>query len=337
MTFSVLGYPADAMNLADVLKASPEKRDQLRELTALKPLWNLKILVLLGMWILAGWAIVSSDLLVVRIPAWIVIGMVIHSFAIFLHESVHGLLFKNAFLNRWVGFLCGVPALIAVAGYRAIHLPHHAHTRTPEDPDEMLVEGTPPWLARIGLYLWLIGGGPYYIFLHVPFKGFMITDSKTRREMVVEYTLIYAVLAGVIYAAYSAGRMDLFFNLWLIPAAVALVLVNLRGAAEHIMCVADDDFTDSRTVTSNRAISFAMNNLNYHLEHHLVARVPWYNLKRFHAIMRDEYAAANSHIRKSYVSFIVELIIKGPLGEETWHRRGLADSNYKRAPLGSTT
>ena len=177
------------MNLGDVLKSAPEKRDQIRELTTLNAAWNLKLLVLLGMWVVAGWAIVSTDSLAVRVPAWLVIGMVIHSFAIFLHESVHGVLFKNAFLNRWVGFLCGVPALITVA--------------------------------------------------------------KTRREMIVEYTLIYTVFAGVIYAAYSAGRMDLFIDLWLIPAAVALVLVNLRGASEHIMCVASDDFTDSRTVTSN--------------------------------------------------------------------------------------
>lgn len=92
------------------------------------------------------------------------------------------------------------------------------------------------------------------------------------------------------------------------------------------MCVASDDFTDSRTVTSNAVTSFAMNNLNYHLEHHLVPRMPWYNLKRFHAMMLDEYEPAKSHIRKSYVSFLVELIIKGPLGEETWHLRSMAEA-----------
>ena len=210
-------------------------------------------------------------------------------------------------------------SLISLAAYRAIHIPHHAKTRTPEDPDELLIEGMPPWAARIGLYFWLIGGGPYYVFLHVPIKGFVITDAKTRREMIVEYTLIFAALAGVAYAAYSSGRMDLLIDLWLVPAAVALVLVNLRGASEHVMCVASDDFTGSRTVVSNRVISFAMNNLNYHVEHHLVPRIPWYNLRRFHAIMLDSYRPAKSHIGKSYASFLAELIIKGPLGEETWH------------------
>lgn len=320
------------MNLSDVLKAQPEKRAQIRELTVIKPVWNLKILVLVGIWILAGWAILSTDSLFVRIPAWITIGMVIHSLVIFLHESVHGILFKNAFLNRWVGFLCGVPALISVAAYRAIHLPHHANTRTPEDPDEMLIEGMPPWLARIGLYFWLLGGGPYYVFLHLPIKGFMITDAKTRREMVLEYSLILAALAGVTYAAFASGRMDLFINLWLIPAAFALALVNLRGAAEHIMCVATDDFTDSRTVTSNRIISFAMNNLNYHLEHHLVPRMPWYNLRRFHALMLDDYGPAKSHVRKSYVVFLAEVIVKGPLGKETWHVDAVRSPTPKPTP-----
>jgi fatty acid desaturase len=55
-----------------------------------------------------------------------------------------------------------------------------------------------------------------------------------------------------------------------------------------------------------------------------VPRIPWYNLKRFHAMMLDEYGPAKSHIRKSYFSFLAELIIKGPLGEETWHLHGMA-------------
>ena len=89
-----------------------------------------------------------------------------------------------------------------------------------------------------------------------------------------------------------------------------------KNPAEHILCPAVDDFTNSRTVTSNRVVSFAMNNLNYHLEHHLVPRMPWYNLKRFHAMMRPTYGEANAVICNSYGSFLAELIRKGPLGEE---------------------
>jgi hypothetical protein len=50
-------------------------------------------------------------------------------------------------------------------------------------------------------------------------------------------------------------------------------------------------------------------------------------------MMLDEYGPAKSHIRKSYFSFLAELIIKGPLGEETWHLHGVAEAAGSEAAV----
>jgi fatty acid desaturase len=57
-----------------------------------------------------------------------------------------------------------------------------------------------------------------------------------------------------------------------------------------------------------------MNNLNYHLDHHLFPGVPWYNLPKLHDILQDEYKAAGSSVYPSYSAFLVDFFkatIKG--------------------------
>lgn len=309
-------------SLKTMLADHPEKRAELRALTSIQPVWNLKMVVLLAIWVAAGWAILATDSLWVRVPAWFVIGAVIHSFAIFMHEACHGILFENRFLNRWVGWLAGLPALVPVSAYGSVHLTHHAHTKTEEDPDELMYPDMPQIQGRLGILVWLLVGGPYYIGLHVPFFSLKLARPAERVKILVEYALTAAVVGGLYLWATHAGRVELLFELWLIPGAFALALVNLRGAAEHILCRADNPLTDTRTVTSNRLVSFAMNNLNYHLEHHLVARVPWYNLPRMHAMMKELYAPHDVHLRSSYLAFLAELLWKGPLDLETWHLEG---------------
>lgn len=319
-----VSYQRAVMTLGEILARNPELRGALRELTMIRPVWNLKLLVLAAIWVGCGAAILATDSLWIRVPAWFAIGAVIHSFAIFLHEACHGILFESRFWNRWVGWLCGLPALISMSAYKSVHLTHHAHTKQEADPDELMWPDMPELQGRVGILVWLLVGGPYYVLFHVPFFGLRLAASKLRREILVEYALIALIAGGITSGAITAGRVDLIIDLWAIPAGFALGLVNLRGAAEHILCKADDAFSDSRTVTSNRLVSFAMNNLNYHLEHHLVPRVPWYNLPQMHARMQPHYAALDVHVRKSYLAFLAEVLVKGPLDIETWHLSGEA-------------
>jgi fatty acid desaturase len=55
-------------------------------------------------------------------------------------------------------------------------------------------------------------------------------------------------------------------------------------------------------------VSFMMNNLNYHLDHHLFPGVPWYHLPKLHAILREEYLAAGSSIYPSYTAFLIDFL-----------------------------
>src|SRR5262245_64858773 len=85
----------------------------------------------------------------------------------------------------------------------------------------------------------------------------------------------------------------------LLALPVPIVFGNVRSWAEHALTRPGHPLTQTRTVTSNRVVSFLMCNLNYHLEHHLFPGVPWYNLPRLHALLADEYRRAGAQVHRS--------------------------------------
>src|SRR5581483_229268 len=86
------------------------------------------------------------------------------------------------------------------------------------------------------------------------------TSGRERRDVLVEY----GIIAGVFAAAFALVPIDLLLHVWVFPALVARQLTNVRTLAEHVLTGHGDRVTATRTVTSNRFVSFFMCNLNYH-------------------------------------------------------------------------
>ena len=81
------------------------KKAAIRELTKLQPRWNLVILMYLGIW-------VASAVLMAVWPAWpiqvagsLLIGLSIHGMFNFMHEGIHGNLFRNKRADRAIAGL----------------------------------------------------------------------------------------------------------------------------------------------------------------------------------------------------------------------------------------
>lgn len=277
------------------------KRKAIKELHELNYWYNLKILFFIMLWVVAGYVLVNTGSVLIRPVLYFLVACAMVGLPIIMHESNHNLLFKNQFLNRWVGFICGLPGLVSVTAYRTVHLAHHANTGTEDDPDNM--ENSTPKSVPIVLfyYLFLVLGAYLYIF-HVAFSGFKLGDSVKRRKIAVEYLII-----GVVYTlVFWAVPFEYILHLWLIPLLIGVQLTNVRGLAEHGLTTHNNPFTDTRCVESNRFVSFMMSNLNYHLDHHLFPGVPWYNLPKLHKLLEDEYKAAGASVYPSYTEFLID-------------------------------
>lgn len=281
----------------------PEKRAAIRELHRLRPARNLIALLFFGAW--AGMALLSHayPYWPIRAMGYLVIGTAIHALAILMHEGSHGNLFRHRALDRWYGYVCGVPALLCYTAYRIVHQLHHRHTRSALDPEEFTNLSRRRWVHCLAFYLWALVGAVTYVVL-VPVTAWTRGHRRDRIDILVEYALFFALGITLFAAATAHGwALELLHSL-VIPWAVVTAFTNVRGWAEHAMTDPAHPLTRTRVVTSNRIVSFLMCNTNYHLEHHLYPSMPWYNLRKLHVLLQDEYRQTGSFVESSYLRFL---------------------------------
>jgi fatty acid desaturase len=271
------------------------------------------ILVYPVLWAVAVLAMVRFPIWPVQIAGVAVIGCALHAMAILMHEGIHGNLFRRRVWDRWASFLLGAPALLSTTAYKVGHTLHHRYNRTDKDPDEFRNLSRNPKALSAAFYAWLVVGMPVYL-IHVPLTAILRGDARQRAAVGLEYALLAALYAAVISAAWVGGFLDILALAWLIPMGIAAVFGNVRGWAEHALTRPGHPLTQTRTVTSNRLVSFLMCNLNYHLEHHLFPAMPWYQLPKLHRLLQEEYRAAGAFVYSSYVRFLFDAFQAGVHG-----------------------
>jgi len=293
---------------------SADKRAAIKRLHEVKPIWNLMILFFVALWASAAALQLAAPLWPVRILTFVVIGICIHGLANLMHEGIHGNLFRNRQLDRWVSFGLGAPALFSVSAYRTNHLLHHRYTRSVDDPDELTNLISDRRVISAVFYLLLLAGMVIYI-AHVPIMALRRGKPCERRAVLIEYSLLILLYSGVACLMVRAHAGWVLLNCWLVPMIVAAAFGNLRSVAEHAMTEKGDPLTETRTVTSNRVLSFLNCNLNYHLEHHLFPAVPWYNLPKVHALLGEDYRKIGAFVYRSYARFLWDAIRAGVHGQ----------------------
>lgn len=290
-----------SLQLLDRKDISTEKREAIRDLHSLNYIYNLKIPFFFLLWGVSIYLFFQTESLFIHLPLYFLMTCSMVGLSILMHESNHNLLFKNRTLNRWVGFICGLPSLVSASAYRTLHLAHHAHTGTHDDPDNM-EEAVPKSMPMVFFFYLFLFVGAYLYLIHLVIKSISLANAKMRRQVILEYFLIALTFTALFWLV----PFSIMLHIWIIPLLIAAQLTNVRGLAEHSLTTHDNVFTETRTVISNPFVSFMMNNLNYHLDHHLFPGVPWYNLPKLHAILKDEYKAAGSSIYPSYSAFLFD-------------------------------
>lgn len=252
----------------------------------------------------------------VRAPLYVLAAASLHGISLFTHEAVHGVLARHPGVNRALGALCAWPVLQNFAAYKVLHLKHHADLGGGLDPDHYTNYTPRSWLLFLMNWGRLLLGYPAYITM-IPILGWRQGMEADRRWIVFEVVSAYLLLGLAIAWVPSAALL----HGWVIPMLIINTLVNIRGMSQHtLLPEADHPIRGSRTILTNRVTTFFMCNENYHLEHHLFPRVPWYNLPRLHALLREELIAQGAPFIPSYFAFV---------------RQWVAHSLGRRAPAQS--
>jgi fatty acid desaturase len=231
--------------------------------------------------------------------------------AILQHEGSHRTLFRTKWLNDVLtDFLCARPVWQHLGKYRAHHLRHHGKTGTNEDPDITLHVGFPTSRASMRRkvvrdLVGITGLKTLVAFVmmdaevirwtvsndveRLPQAGrtrfsYPIAFFRNASGMLVTNAVLFGILAACGHAA--------LYGVWVLAFFTPHPLfVRIRSIAEH-GCVtrSPDVLENTRTTRAGLLLrlTVAPNRVNYHIEHHLLAGVPFYRLPKMHRMLRDK-------------------------------------------------
>jgi len=239
-------------------------------------------------------------------PWWATVGIVflygmVGAFTINgVHELGHGTVFKTRWLNS---FFCHLLAFLGWHNHETFqysHIRHHRYTLHPPDdlevvlPSGFLFRDVLKWGFFFPLHF-------KFIFLQTlryargEFRGeweltlYPESDPKSRKAPVRWARITLAGHALISVAALTAGQ-------WIIPilccsaGSIGQWLFFLCNNTQHtgLKDNVDDFRLCCRTFTIHPIISFLYWQMNYHIEHHMYAAVPCYNLGKLHKLIKHE-------------------------------------------------
>ena len=233
--------------------------------------------------------------------------------AILQHEAAHGTLFRTRWMNNVFGdWLCARPVWQHLHKYRAHHFVHHTRTGTDADPDISLHAGYP--VTRSSLRRKMLRDLSGYTGLKL-MLGLLLMDAGVLKWTVANdverlpqdgrrwwsYPLSFLRNAGgmllangVLLGLCAASGHAWLYGVWVLAYLTPFPLfVRIRSIAEHgVLERVPDMFRNTRTTRAGwlARLTTAPCHVNYHLEHHAMASVPYYRLPLLHRLLRERDA-----------------------------------------------
>jgi fatty acid desaturase len=297
-------------------------REEIRELTARSDrdgfvavgfTWG----VIVAMLALLAWA--ATQPLAIAVPVFVVALVVLGgrhlALAILMHEASHGTLFRTKWLNDvFADWVCAKPIWNDVQKYKLHHFAHHSHTGRPGDTDLSLVEGLPcargSLLRKFARDLSGLTGLKFLVgrvLMDAEVINWTVATDIRRLEHpgwrwhhylrafarnAWKAAVVQLALFGLAWTAGHAWLYGMFVLGYLTPFPLIL---RIRSMAEHA-CTEPvaDMFRNTRTTRAGwlARMTVAPHHVNYHIEHHVMASVPFRKLPRMHRLLRERNAVA---------------------------------------------
>jgi fatty acid desaturase len=209
------------------------------------------------------------------------------------HECLHQNFFRGKMLNRFFGFIFGVPMLVSYTHYRVQHLHHHRYLGTEKnaeifDYDESSLKNFGAFIARA----WNFARLPaFFSTLFNLLRGNypeVFSTAKVRKDVLIEYLILssfFITVFSISVFGISLIPLKIWFMPWFLFGELFHFFIELP---EHIYCNKNttDVFLNTRSFETHPILSYIANGNNYHVEHHLYPSVAVHNLEKVHHVIR---------------------------------------------------
>jgi fatty acid desaturase len=269
--------------------------------------------------LLLNWGIIFASMAMVAawpnpltvVAALFLIGGRQLGMSIIMHDASHRSYLSNARLNDWVAnWLAAYPVWTDLLPYRPYHMQHHARTWTKGDPDLDLATPFPITRQSLARKIWrdLSGQTGWKRFKATLRRDLSISNGKSARKdggrsgttALQGVVLTNLLILGLLTVAGHPALYLLWVGAWFTTYSLAM---RIRAIAEHSMPTdRDDPLGHTRTTIARwwERLLFAPNFVNYHLEHHLLMKVPHYNLPRMHRMLAEKGLLERANVVVGY-------------------------------------
>ncbi|EKD75225.1 MAG: Fatty acid desaturase [uncultured bacterium] len=242
---------------------------------------------------------------IVYVSSVIVISSRMRALENLLHDASHRKLFKNPFLNTWIGMLCcAFPVFNSLYAYKISHDKHHRYLGdSVSDPDRVRYDalGMKDALKTPGAFIKKIISIMSLIempkFLLGTIKPFIFNRNTPKKEIIAR--VIFYISLFFILTYFSVWKYFIFY--WVFPYLTAFQLIRfLSEVSEHgnLYQNTHSIYKISRNNLCHPVLAFFLypHSDNLHLLHHLLPHIPHYFLPQLHhELMSDAIYAQGNH------------------------------------------
>lgn len=274
--------------------------------------FTMKVVLALAL-IGAGWLVVvlTSSWWTIA-PAVVLLGLMYAHLVELQHECLHEHAYKKRWVNRLVGFICGVPMLSSFSHYKYEHLRHHAYLGT-EQNQEFFNYRFQNLNGPLGFIRGSFHLGRYLdVFLNISRSVVGRTNPNvikpvSAKKIRTEYIAFALLLAGGIAFTAVTGNPVLLL-LWVVPVLfVAEPTHFLIELPEHFGLNTQTNpnvLENTRTVRAGWFAKWFTNGNDLHTAHHFHQGVPMAQVPRLHEVIEERIG----NTAPSYWSFYRNVI-----------------------------
>jgi len=217
-----------------------------------------------------------------------------HALLVLYHDGVHALVARSRRVNDLIiNQTIGVPVLLPLHMYRALHLSHHRHLGEACDPERVLLYRGQPWqyrpLGTLALVRQIAGdlSGWYAIGTAIRYfrerragRALKLRAMRPYPELALQFVVFYGpVVAAFVMWPPAREAITRAAALWFVPyVTVTQLLQKIRSFAEHGTPAAEPSLSCSWSPGLLGRLTIWPYNINYHHEHHAHPKIPWNRL-----------------------------------------------------------
>ncbi len=248
------------------------------------------------------------------------------------HELNHRSVFRTKWLNELFAYLFGFLGMNSVVHFRTSHLLHHLYTLHPPDDLEVVL----PLEYNLRCFLRTAFVNPRAVVFKFQAllrwsrgrfaagyeEDALFPPTEPRRRQVIMREARFLLAGHVLLALIS-----LVTGQWMLTVLFTLAnfygqwLLFLCNNTQHVGLM--DNVPDfrlcTRTFYLNPFVRFLYWHMNYHIEHHMYAAVPCYNLRRLHEAIRHDLPPVTNGLTATWREIVT--IMRKQHEDPTWQHR----------------